>query len=771
MSQAGTSGSSGTSATSGTSGSSGTSATSGTSGSNGAGGGGGIVLYMSYIEDTTPALTKLTPAQLTTITGQTIQSPTSTTITPTTNTDVSQLSLSPTLSDPQTTITFTTPNSATVDAVVVQFAINKSDLSLDQDVIPPGIWEMNIYAKADGNNDKDKIGLRFFLLARTTSTTNWTNLVANGSDLSYLYDFATSQVIQCNMYIQNPIDVSSYDAFMVVITSRNLNSSSHTAEVYFQSSNSYSHIHSSFTKPGPQGPSGPIGPTGPTGPAGTASSTIGPAEDGDYTDGIFTDFTPLTPIGTAIDRFNELFLLLAPAAPTNWNASVTSISFTNTSYSPRALTSGLVVSNMFTSTTPTLTDVDTVGTQSNAKVDTSGLTFSLLVDGNTIETVTLAGTSTTIKNTGNIRHSASGDPYVGVSGKAGFWTGITDFSLAGNLSTQTASSTQKVMSLYYPSNDSPKTFSFYVDSPLTPSITSITASIPTMSTYISGVPTLATGQSITSVGFTIPNVSSYFWAPTYVWSIAAGLVNAATGDPDSTPTSYGATGSVTSKTLTVRSGQFSDLSFSFTVTPRNSTSTSGTTGTLTSTAHRVDTVSNESGRLTSGGAGSYPGTGYGASYDSSQSLVGSYTGELQLRNGIYVYPTVNYTAVGGPNYSSASGTRWATFNIGTFTSNSAFTLNFIGSSGISTSTNVSNLLVEIKIDGASYWVDGDLAYSGVGNPGSSSDGVGAVVVASSSATARRITFGTATYTGNIIVRIGFTGTGLQFTSITATSIV
>ena len=62
-------------------------------------------------------------------------------------------------------------------------------------------------------------------------------------------------------------------------------------------------------------------------------------------------------------------------------------------------------------------------------------------------------------------------------------------------------------------------------------------------------------------------------------------------------------------------------------------------------------------------------------------------------------------------------------------------------------------------------------YSGVGNPGSTSDGDGAVVVASSSATARRITFGTATYTGNIIVRIGFTGTGLQFTSITATSIV
>ncbi|NDB86567.1 MAG: hypothetical protein EB127_28300, partial [Alphaproteobacteria bacterium] len=208
-----------------------------------------------------------------------------------------------------------------------------------------------------------------------------------------------------------------------------------------------------------------------------------------------------------------------------------------------------------------------------------------------------------------------------------------------------------------------------------------------------------------------------------------------------------------------------------TVTPRNSISSSGTTGTLTSNAHRVDTVSNESGRLTSGGTVSYPSSGYGSSYDSSQSLVGTYIGELQLRNGIYVYPSVNYTPVGGPDYSSASSVRWATFNIGTFTANSAFTLNFIGSSGISSSYGVSNLLVEIKIDGASYWVNGDLNYSGVGNPGSTSDGDGAVVFASSSATARRITFGTATYTGNIIVRIGFTGTGLQFTSVTATSIV
>lgn len=45
----------------------------------------------------------------------------------------------------------------------------------------------------------------------------------------------------------------------------------------------------------------------------STSGVIGAAEDGTYTDGVFTDFVPSTPIGTAIDRFNELFLSLVPS--------------------------------------------------------------------------------------------------------------------------------------------------------------------------------------------------------------------------------------------------------------------------------------------------------------------------------------------------------------------------------------------------------------------------------------------------------------------------
>ena len=54
------------------------------------------------------------------------------------------------------------------------------------------------------------------------------------------------------------------------------------------------------------------------------SSGIGAAEDGDYEDGLFTDFTPSTPIGTAVDRFNEILKALAPPpAPvlSDWTGS------------------------------------------------------------------------------------------------------------------------------------------------------------------------------------------------------------------------------------------------------------------------------------------------------------------------------------------------------------------------------------------------------------------------------------------------------------------
>lgn len=60
---------------------------------------------------------------------------------------------------------------------------------------------------------------------------------------------------------------------------------------------------------------------------GGSTNIIGAAEDAEgYTDGLFTDFVTTTPIGTAVDRFNELLLnLVPPSAPalSDWTGTKT----------------------------------------------------------------------------------------------------------------------------------------------------------------------------------------------------------------------------------------------------------------------------------------------------------------------------------------------------------------------------------------------------------------------------------------------------------------
>ena len=47
------------------------------------------------------------------------------------------------------------------------------------------------------------------------------------------------------------------------------------------------------------------------------SLTIGAAEDASYADGLFTDFSNTTPVGTAVDRFNEILKSLSPGPAPN----------------------------------------------------------------------------------------------------------------------------------------------------------------------------------------------------------------------------------------------------------------------------------------------------------------------------------------------------------------------------------------------------------------------------------------------------------------------
>jgi hypothetical protein len=71
-----------------------------------------------------------------------------------------------------------------------------------------------------------------------------------------------------------------------------------------------------------------IGVTGISATTGT-TGVIGAAEDGTYTDGLFVDFVPTTPIGTAIDRFNEVLKAIAPPPAPDLNQATGSGTFTS----------------------------------------------------------------------------------------------------------------------------------------------------------------------------------------------------------------------------------------------------------------------------------------------------------------------------------------------------------------------------------------------------------------------------------------------------------
>jgi hypothetical protein len=106
---------------------------------------------------------------------------------------------------------------------------------------------------------------------------------------------------------------------------------------------------------------------------GTEVSTIGTAEDGTYADGLFTDFTTSTPVGTPVDRFNEVLKILAPSpAP-----SVDRINYEQSAGETAKLS--FDASNTITSYNNSSTNAgfDTIARNGTYQSETSGSNFRL----------------------------------------------------------------------------------------------------------------------------------------------------------------------------------------------------------------------------------------------------------------------------------------------------------------------------------------------------------------------------------------------------------
>ena len=101
---------------------------------------------------------------------------------------------------------------------------------------------------------------------------------------------------------------------------------------------------------------------------GGGDGNIGAAEDGSYTDGLFSDFVATTPIGTAIDKFNEILKIIVPGpAPavdrinyTNNNGIGTKLTFDSQASAPSGY-SDVISTGSFTSP-PALNEQYTVAT-------------------------------------------------------------------------------------------------------------------------------------------------------------------------------------------------------------------------------------------------------------------------------------------------------------------------------------------------------------------------------------------------------------------------
>lgn len=195
---------------------------------------------------------------------------------------------------------------------------------------------------------------------------------------------------------------------------------------------------------------------------------------------------------------------------------------------------------------------------------------------------------------------------------------------------------------------------------------------------------------------------------------------------------------------------------------------------------RVDSISDESKRVTSG-FGANPVDGYGLPYDSKQDLHDNQ--ELQLIGGKYKLPAGNYGLNGvipaghfvsiglpaGPSYNDIpESMRYATFPFMILPPFNGATITLSGLEGIEldelSGELIGGISLQVKVvESATGWLDANVAYDGVSLPRSS--GTGCLVVANSTKSSRRITFGKKPVYGLVLVRVGLSKKGTSFSGV------
>jgi len=484
---------------------------------------------------------------------------------------------------------------------------------------------------------------------------------------------------------------------------------------------------------------------------GTASGSIAGLQQGDR-------------VEDALDKLDLILGKLAPAKPPNLADILMEIVG---SYSALLTADDSLVNAVIDDQTPTVVTGTDFIPPGDGFWDASDGTLSAFIDSIASGTITLTTGDDTGVSSDSLLVLADYDYYSGVAGKENFW-----FALGAQIEpTHNLIFGNHVAKMTHSVTGSTQ-LTFGVDDPQAPTIAgaSITPAGGTGTTYYSGVPTMDTGEAITA-DFTVNNAIYTYYNATRI----ARAQSDQTTDTNEAPTGgyiYGGS-HIASISVTVEASKYTE-DVSISCYGYNSKGNSGSSDVTNNV--RIDTNSNESARVLSG-AGQYPGGGYGGAYVSTTSLVGAYTEELQMLNGQYQFPpAVNYSSnvpTAGPNYSAIGGGtfnnfRWVTFTF-TASANTAIRIDFNNTSNFPTiQDGLTNFALYVDGPATTGWVDGDSAYPGVGNP--TNNGDPALDLGASTTTSRRITFGAATQTGTVYVRVGIKqGSTIRFGSVTITS--
>ena len=497
-----------------------------------------------------------------------------------------------------------------------------------------------------------------------------------------------------------------------------------------------------------------------------ANSRIDPETFANTYDGGLLTLTNTTQINDAIDQLNQIMVKLAPPTPAPLSTKTMSISGSYAALKAGTNEALPVVVDQIRPQTQTITNF----------YDGANGTLSFTVDGVADGSISLTegvGANGNVGSDGGLNITADTDPYAGQQGRELFWEQLS----ANVQSTNDLTAGATVNYTMTHSITGSASLDFFIDQPntggsLTVSGESVDVTAATAAKgFVSGVPTFTSGSTI-AVSCTVNGAVTKAYNATKICTMSGQQVSTANVPPVTDPGyNEGDTITITAQEVTIGNNKFSDGDFTIALKGINSKGTPGSATNLT-VPGRVDTRSNESSRKTSG-SGQYPASGYGSSYNSSESLASNE--ELQLLNGKFVYPSTDYSSIlGGPNYSSLSGTRWVTFEVtgpankggGTFTITATGLEQTSTFNPWQTSDNIGVIQILFKLEGASDWMSLNDAFS----PGPAmSNGVGiAMAVAASSYSSKQFSFPAGAYLTSAIgyVKIGLdSGSTAQITSV------